>query len=620
MKILASSLFRLPLFASLPLAAILFAGCGEEKFATKNSINSSATNSAGNTAGAQVIETPGTPAKVVEPPSTPGKYGGTITSSTISDPKSFNLWVSGETSTSAVVGPLYEALISQNPYTLEWEDALSELPKVSADGLTWTFQIKPDLKWSDDKPITADDVIFTFDVLYDPKVETLARESLMLDVPDPKTGKTTRQPIKYRKVDPRTIEFKFPMQWATARNVLTNGIAPRHKLEAAYKAGKFNSTWGVNTPVSELVSSGPWVISEYRSGQRIVYKRNPNYWKKDGQGRSLPYLDQRVLVMVRNTTTGTIKFKAGETDTLGIQHSDYPNIKAGEKAGNYTVQNLGPTWGFEYLGFNMNPNAPIDKEKIKLFSDVRFRQACSYAMNRPRLIRDVYRGLAQPQWSPLTPANTLFYNPNVPKYEYDPAKAKQLLAEAGLKDLNGDGLLELNGKPFSFNILTNGANETRKSLCVLLTKDLKNVGLNAIFTPVDFNALIARLDASYNWEATILGFTGGPEPTEGSNIWRSSGISHQWWPKQKKPATKWEAEIDDIFAKGARILDEAERKKMFERWQTIAGEQVPFIYTVTPDALSAVRNRFGNLKPNSLGGLLWNIEEIYDLKATRDTP
>ncbi len=603
--------YRFLLAVSLISLAVAGLGCGgPEEFASNTTT--------GNTTGKATITVTSTAGE--EPPSEPGKYGGTLTSSVISDPKSFNIWISNETSTGSVVGPLYESLITLNPYTLQWEDALAELPQISADGLTWTFQLKPNLKWSDNAPLTADDVIFTYDVLYDPKVETFAREGLLLDVEDPKTQQVKRVPLKYRKLDERTVEFKFPIRWAPARYLLSQNIAPKHKLQAAYQAGKFNSFWGVNTPVSELVSSGPWIITEYRSGERVVYGRNPNYWKKDAQGRPLPYLDKRVLLIVRNITTQTIKFKAGDTDTLGIQPSDYPVIKKGEATGNYTVRSLGPSWGSEFLVFNMNPKARIDPNKAKLFAQQKFRQACSYAMNRDLMVKNIYRGFGQPQWSPESPANTVFYNPNVPKYPHDPNKAKALLNEIGLKDSDGDGFLEWNGKPVKFNILTNGSNDIRKALCVLLTRDFQNVGLKATFTPMDFNALVTRLTASYDWEAVVIGFTGSEEPHNSINMWRSSGPNHLWWPNQTKPVTPWEAEIDNLFREGAETLDQAKRKQIYDRWQVIVAEQLPLIYTVVSEQLSAVRNRFGNLKPNSLGGILWNIEEIYDLKATRDKP
>jgi peptide/nickel transport system substrate-binding protein len=285
------------------------------------------------------------------------------------------------------------------------------------------------------------------------------------------------------------------------------------------------------------------------------------------------------------------------------------------------VHNLGPGWGFNYLGFNMNPEAKVDPNKIKLFQQQKFRQAVSYAINRELIAKNLLLGLARPLYGPVTPANTLFFNPDTPQYPYDPDKAKALLDEMGVKDTNGDGFREWNGREVKFNIQTNVENDVRKSMCTLITADLKGIGLNAIFTPITFNKLVANLDSPpYNWEACVLGFTGGPEPHNGSNIWFSSGPSHQWRPKQKTPATPWEAEIDKLFRQGAQTLDEGKRKEIYNRWQVVAAEQLPFIYTVVGDQLIALRNRFGNTKPSPTGGVLWNLEEIYDLKVTRDRP
>ena len=598
--------------ALAPCVAVTLSGCGPEKFASNNAATPSATN-APDTG-------PSTTARV-EPASKPGKYGGTLTDVTISNPKTFNYWVAAETSSTGVVGPLYDALITRNAYTLEWEDALAELPTVSQDKLTWTFKLKPDLKWSDGRPLTAGDVIFTVDMIYDPRTQGIMREGMLVDVEDAATKKSKRVPLKYRKVDERTVEFTFPQPYAPARDMLTFPIAPRHKLEAAWKAGNINSTWNVNTPVKELVSSSAWIIESYVSDQRVVYRRNPNYWKKDDQGRPLPYLDKFVQLIVADLNTTTLKFQAGQTDVLGIQAPDYPLVKKGESKGNYTVRNLGPGWGFNYLGFNLNPEAKVDPNKIKLFQQQKFRQAVSYAINRDLIAKNLLLGLGRPLYSPITPANALFFNPNVPAYAFDPQKARALLDEIGAKDSDNNGYREWNGKEIKFNIQTNVENDVRKSMCILITADLKSIGLNAIFTPITFNKLVANLDSKpYQWEAVVLGFTGGPEPHDGSNIWRSSGPSHQWHPGQKAPATPWEAEIDDLFRKGAVTLDQAGRKKIYDRWQVIAAEQLPFIYTVVGDRLEAVRNRFGNIKPPAIGGALWNLEELYDLKATRNSP
>lgn len=614
------------LFAS-PLAplsvltcAALLGGCGgNEKFA------SSTNNAANNAAG------PDTPTKVAEPETVLGKYGGTLTEDSISGPKTFNLWVAAENSSSGAVSELYDSLIGQNAYTLEWEDRLAELPEISADGLTWTFKLKPDLKWSDNAPLTADDVIFTLDVLYDEKVQTNMRESLMLDAPDGKGG-FKRVPLAYKKLDDRTIEFKFPVPYAPARNILNFPIAPKHKLEAAFKAGQpsktsFNSTWGVDVDVTELVSSGPWILKSYVSGQRLVYARNPNYWKKDKEGRPLPYLDQKVTLIVPDTNASTLKFRSKETDVLSLQAADYPQVKRDEAKGNYKVLNLGPTWGNNYLGFNMNPNsdpARRDPAKIKLFQDKRFRQAVSFAINRQRIADTIFRGLASPMYGPESPANKAMFNPEIAKYPYSIARAKELFTQIGLKDSDGNGYVELNGKDVKFNIITNVESKARVAMATIITDDLRKAGVNATFTPISFNKLVSLLDpkppAPYDWEAIVLGFTGSPEPHNGRNIWSSSGNLHQWHPYQKKPATKWEAEIDDIFRLGAQEMDETKRKAMYGRWQVIAADELPLIYTVVPDGLVAIRNRFGNLKPTSLGGATWNSDEIYDLSATRDTP
>jgi peptide/nickel transport system substrate-binding protein len=365
----------------------------------------------------------------------------------------------------------------------------------------------------------------------------------------------------------------------------------------------------------------------------MVYGRNSNYWKKDEQGRPLPYLDQQVSLIVPDSNTTTLKFLSGETDVLGVQQSDYKTIKAKEKTGNFTVRNLGPTSSTSYLGFNLNMKskpAKANPELFKLFNDVRFRQAISHAVDRQKIVRNIYDGLARPGYGPESPANKLFFSDDIPKYEFNLDAARQKLADIGLKDSNGDGLLEMsNGKPVSFNIITNVENKLRVGQATIITSDLKKIGLDASFTPISFNSLIARVDNKpepgkpyppFDWQAMILGFTGGVEPNNGRNIWTSTGNLHQWEPYQAKPVRDWEAKIDELFRTGAQEMDETKRKAIYADFQKIVGEQQPFIYTVVPDAIAALRNKYGNIKPSPLGGVTWNIEEIYSLDATRDAP
>lgn len=614
----------------LPFLALALAGCGgQEKFAN------SETPLSNNGLDAGVADTAG--GKVVEPPSKPGKYGGKLTDSALGDPKTFNLWVSGDAGSTGALSPLYSQLIERNAYTLEWESALAELPIVSKDGLTWTFQMKEGLKWSDGAPLTADDVIFTLDVIYDTKVQTNMHEGMILDAPDGKGG-YKRVPLKYKKVGKNSVEFVFPVAYAPARDILSFPIAPRHKLEGFWKKGQpsetgFNPAWGVDVNVKELVASGPWIITSFVPGQRIVYGRNPNYWKKDEQGKPLPYLDQYVTLIVPDTNTITIKFLGGETDATSVTQADYKQVKAKETEGNFKVYNLGPTTSTNFLGFNMNMRSKPAKENpelFKLFNDVKFRQAVSHAVDREKIVRNVFDGLAQPGYGPESPANKTFYSPDVPRFEYNLDTSRRLLAEIGLKDSNGDGFLEMpSGKPLKFSILTNVENKARVDQGTILTADLKAVGIDATFTPIAFNSLLGRIDNKpeegkpyppFDWQAIVLGFTGGIEPNNGKNVWRSEGNFHQWDPYQKKPAREWEARIDELYRTGAQEMDEVKRKAIYAEFQKIVGEQQPFIYTVVPDALVALREKYGNVKPCSLGGVTWNLEELYSLEATRNQP
>ncbi len=568
--------------------------------------------------GAQSLKT--VVAGVVEPPSKKGLYGGTFTDATLGDPKTFNIWVATDNGSFGVGGTLFDSLITRNLFTNKWQPRLSELPIVSNGGKTYLFRLRPNLVWSDGQPLTADDLMFTLDMIYDPKTAGIMREGMLVSVPDKTAPDGFKQvPIKYKKVDERSVQFDLPMPYAPALSILNISPAPKHRLYNAWKSGQINTTWSVATPPSQLVSSSQWIMKQYVSGQRVVFERNPRFWKHDGWNRPLPYLDRYVQLIVPDLNTMTLKMKAGDLDNITVPAPDYPELKKSEKAGGYTVYNLGPSFNTNYIGFNLNPKAKVDAWKIKLFQQEKFRQAVSYAINRDLMSINLFRGLSSPSWSFVSPANKAFYDPNVPKYRYDPKKAGQLLDEIGAK-AGSDGVRTFEGHPIEFNIQTNVENNVRKSMGIVITRDLKNIGLNATFTPIAFNKLIGSLDsAPYDWDAVIMGFGGGVDPHDGVNIWYSSGQTHQWNPKQKTPATPWEAKIDVLFRRGAQEMNPVKRRQIYDEWQQIASTELPFIYTVVPNSLVAIRNRFGNLKPHPQGAI-WNQEEIYDLKATRQTP
>ncbi|MFH0965488.1 MAG: ABC transporter substrate-binding protein, partial [Planctomycetota bacterium] len=403
---------------------------------------------------------------------------------------------------------------------------------------------------------------------------------------------------------------------------MSQEIVPRHVLEKSWKDGAFNSTWGVNTPPGKMVGSGPFILVEYRPAERVVLERNPRYWRKDAVGKVLPYLDRVIHVIVQDTNVALLKFRSGEVDLYGMRGVDVQVLAPTRVQENFTIYDAGPSLGSSFLVFNENPGKDekgrpfVEPRKLKWFRNVLFRRACSHAIDRNAIIETLMNGWGYPQYGPMTVSEGFFYNVDTPKYEYDPAKAKELLQSLGLVDYNGDGILEdPRGKNVEFNLFTNAENDVRIRITNSIRKDLENVGIRVNFLPLEFNALVTKLGSPpYDWEAILLGLTGGPEPHFGQNVWHSSGQLHEWYPQQESPDTPEEAEIDRIFAAAVQELDPAKRKALYDRWQVIAAEQQWMIYTVSPASLTAVRNKFGNLDPRPIGGMLHNLDELYILQ------
>ena len=182
----------------------------------------------------------------------------------------------------------------------------------------------------------------------------------------------------------------------------------------------------------------------------------------------------------------------------------------------------------------------------------------------------------------------------------------------GLEDRDGDGVLEdPDGHKVEFSLTTNSGNDVRDKIASAIRKDLEQLGMKVNYRPMDFNTLVAKLDSTFDWEACVMGLTGGPEPAWGANVWRSSGRMHMWFPNQKEPSTPWEAQIDKLFADGIRELDPRKCRAIYFQWQDIVAQEQPFIFTAAPERLTALRNQYGNIFPSPLGGVLHNIQEVY---------
>ena len=542
------------------------------------------------------------------------KYGGGLVLATTSDPKSFNEITAKETSTSLVTDLIFEGLTTTNAFTTKVEPNLAKSWDISEDGLTWTFHLREDVRWNDGQPFTADDVVFTFNqLIYNSEIPSSARDIFTID----------DKIFAVEKTDDHTVRFILPVKFAPFLRGMGQAILPRHKLEKVVAAGRFNFTWGIDTDPKEIVGTGPFKLVRYDPGQRLVFERNPYYWKKSAEGDALPYLAKIIYLIVQSTDVGLLKFMEGTLDGYALRGMDYPMIKPLEKKGNFTVYDLGPDMGSQFLFFNQNrgknPNSGeyfVAPYKLSWFTDREFRKAVAHAIDKQKIIEIVNNKLGYPQNSAIGPAAGFFYNPNVPEYEYNLDKAKEIFKAAGFEDRNGDGIIEdPQGHPVEFSLYTNAGD--RVDIAAIIRQDLERLGMKVNFRVLEFNTLVSQLTANFQWEAVILGLTGGIEPHFGKNVWMSSGQLHMWYPMQEKPATDWEKRIDEIFIQGVQELDENKRKDLYDEYQRIVAEELPVIYTVLSARLYAVRDKFGNLKPTNYGGVFHNLEEIYINKESR---
>ncbi|MBF0510824.1 MAG: ABC transporter substrate-binding protein [Candidatus Omnitrophica bacterium] len=539
------------------------------------------------------------------------RYGGSLVEAVSSDPKTFNDIVSTDANSRVITSLLFEGLTTEDPFTLKVIPNLAKSWDVSPDGLRWVFHLRTDVRWFDGVFLSADDVVFTFnDLIYNPDIPSSCKDVLTIE------GK----PLTVEKIDDHTVRVILPVKFAPFLRAMGQSILPKHCLMKALRDKKFSFTWGIDTPVEQIIGTGPFQLSEYHPGERLVFKRNPHYWKKSKTQEQLPYLDKIVFLIIQDHQAQLLKFMDGELDAVGISGSDYPLLKPLEASRQFHIFEAGAAYDANFVVLNQNPRLNpkthrpfLDAVKLSWFTNLSFRKALAHAIDKKKIIEILNNGLGLSQDGPMSPGSGFFYTPDVMTYDYDLKKAKEILKQAGFH-LSPDGgtLKDPQGHPVEFNFYTaNAASAGREAMSGIIRFDLERLGMKVNLVTVEFNTLVNKLMSSYDWDMVMIGLTGGVEPHFGQNVWASSGGLHLWNPRQKTPATLWEKRIDEIFNEGAQELDENKRKILYDEFQRIVAEKLPVIYTVLNMDMYAVRDKFGNLKPSVNGGAFHNIEEIY---------
>ena len=559
------------------------------------------------------------PEELLTLPGEIGRPGGRLVVSLRAEPKTLNPLTAADAPSREVIGAMQADLVHINRATQLTEPALAQSWKVSPDGLQYTVTLRKGLRFSDGQPLDADDVLFTFRLFLDETLHATQRDLLIVG------GK----PIIVRKVDTWTVIFQFAKTYGAGERLFDGfAILPRHLLERPYQEGKLGQFWTLSTLANEWAGLGPFRLKEYVPGQRLVLERNPHYWKSDLKGNRLPYLDQLVFLFVPSADAQVLRFQSGETDVISRLGAENFSVLSRQQRG-YTMTDAGPGLEYNFLFFNLNDLAekasPEMRRKQRWFREVKFRQAVSAAVDREAIVRLVYQGRGAPLWGPVTPGDRRWVNASIPRPARSLEKSRSLLKDAGFSwttGPNGDSaLVDSDGKPVEFSILTSSSNADRMKMATLIQDDLKQLGLRVQAVPLEFRSLVDRVTQTKEYDACVLGLvTSDADPNPDLNVWLSSGGSHLWNPGQQHPATAWEAEIDRLMEQQLTAPSYEPRKKLYDRVQQILAEEQPMIFLASPDILAGAKDTIGNFHPTVLESyVLWNVEQLYFRNGAEST-
>ena len=521
-------------------------------------------------------------------PAARAQSGGVLHFCLHGEPKTFNPILVDDEASENIRYLTGGVLIRLNRQSQALEPGLATSWHLSKDGRKITLQLRKGLYFSDGTPFTSEDVAYTMKMLMDPQLHSATGDAF-------RSGEGAVD-VQTPSVD--TVAITFPARVA--------GLEQLFDQVAILSA---------RSPKKEMAVLGPFFVSEYKAGSYVELKRNPNYWKRDPQGRPLPYLEGLHLDIQRNRDIELLRFRRGELQLINrLDSESYVRL---QKEDANVARNAGAGLDSDHIWFNQVTTAPLSEHKKAWFRSAQFRRAISAAINREDICRIVFAGYAKPAYGPVSPANRFWFNSALPAPKYDPQAALSLFAQAGFRFAN-DELRDSAGNRVEFTLVTNSGNAVREKIATMIQQDLAHVGIKMNVVTLDFPSLIERMTRTFDYEACLLGLVNTDlDPNGQMTVWLSSGENHQWNPSQKIPATTWEGEIDGLMHGQATALTDKKRKEKFDRVQQIISEQQPFIYLVNRDVLTAVSPAVLGAAPTVLNPpAFWNIDVLQFKPST----
>ena len=501
--------------------------------------------------------------------------GDAIVEGTIGEASTLIPILATDSASHAVAAQVYNGLVKYDKNLTIIGD-LAESFDITSDGLTITFHLRHGVKWHDGAPFTSRDVLYTYRVIIDPKTPTAYAE-------DFKQVKNISAPDEY------TIRVTYGSPFAPALASWGTNILPAHLLE-----GKDIT----KSPLARKpVGTGPYMFKEWIAGQKIVLDVNPAYF----EGR--PYINRYVYRIIPDTSTMYMEMKAGAIDLMSLTPVQYARQTTSPEFTSRFNKFRYPSSGYLYMGYNL---------RHPMFSDKRVRQALTAAINKDELIHGVLFGMGQKAHGPIVPGRWA-YNPNVKDIAYNPQHAIDLLAQAGWREKNSNGILVKNGKPFQFTILTNQGNQQRLLSAQIIQQRLKFIGIDVKIRIVEWATFLKEYIDKGNFEVVMLAWNISQDP-DMYDVWHSSKTN----PGELNFVGFKNVEVDRLLVEGRSTFDIEKRKKAYFRIQEILAEEQPYTFLYVPDALPVVSARIRGVAPAPAGighnQIKWYVpknEQVY---------
>ncbi len=489
--------------------------------------------------------------------------------------KSLTPFISEDAYSSQVQGYVLESLLVRNPDTLAWDGLLAKSWTVSEDGLTFDFTLREGLNFSDGMPLTAEDVVFSFDFIMNEAIQAPRERAYYSKIE------------KVVALDRLKVRFQFKEPYFNALSLAGGlSILPKH-FYAPYlgKPNDFNQSKGL------LLGSGPYRLEDPKSWSPdkglVELQRNPRYW-----GPVQPAFNRIMWRIIENDSARLTTFRNGEIDSYSARPVEYRKLVADQELSKKAEhwEYMSPVAGYAYIGWNQQRG-----DKPTRFADPRVRQAMTYLMDRTKIIEEIYLGYGEVAVSPFN-TNSKQHDPKLVARSYDPEKAKALLKAAGFEDRNGDAVLEdVGGNPFSFELVYFQGNEDTGRMVLFLKDMLARSGIQLQPKPTEWSVML-DLIKKRDYDAMTLGWTSGLE-TDLYQMFHSSQIADGG----NNAIHYRNAELDQLIEQARATVDEEKRMPLWQAAEKQLFQDQPYTFLMRRKSLLFTDRRIKNLAKTKVG-------------------